>query len=56
MFWLVHSKLCHQIKNIERYNNEAMVPPNSGNAWLPKTLITIGKETLDLVPLYYMIY
>jgi len=26
-------------------NNEAMIPPNLGDAWLPKILITIGKET-----------
>ena len=32
-------------EKIERYNNEAMIPPKLGDAWLPKILITIGKET-----------
>ena len=32
-------------KKIARYNNEAMIPPKLGDAWLPKILITIGKET-----------
>jgi hypothetical protein len=30
---------------IARYNQEAMVPPKLGDAWIPKVLVTIGKET-----------
>ena len=34
----------HVLKGkIARYNNEAMIPPKLGDAWLPKILITIGK-------------
>jgi hypothetical protein len=33
------------LKKIERYNSEAMIPPKLGDAWLPKILIIIGKET-----------
>ena len=32
-------------EKIERYNNEAMIPPKLGDAWIPKILINIGKET-----------
>jgi hypothetical protein len=32
-------------ERITRYNNEEMIPPKLGYAWLPKILITIGKET-----------
>lgn len=32
-------------EKVERYNNKSMIPPNLGDAWLPKILITIGKET-----------
>ena len=36
----------HVLKEkIDRYNNEAMIPPKLGDAWLPKILITTGKET-----------
>jgi hypothetical protein len=37
-----------------RYNQEAMIPPKLGDAWIPKILVTIEKETyhaiLDLGP------
>ena len=29
---------------MERYNKEAMIPPKLGDAWIPKILITIGRE------------
>jgi hypothetical protein len=32
-------------ENIDIYNNEAMIPPKVGDAWIPKILITIDKET-----------
>jgi hypothetical protein len=36
----------HVIKEkIQRYNNEAMIPPKLGDVWIPKILITIGKES-----------
>ena len=36
----------HVLKEkIGRYNNEAIIPPKLEDAWLPKILITIGKET-----------
>ena len=36
----------HDLKEkLARYNHEAMIPPKLGDAWLPKILITIGKET-----------
>jgi hypothetical protein len=36
----------HVLKEkIARYNQEAMIPPNLGDAWIPKVLVTIGKET-----------
>jgi hypothetical protein len=36
----------HVIKEkIERYNNEAMIPPKLGDAWISKILVTIGKES-----------
>jgi hypothetical protein len=28
-----------------RYNQEAMIPPKLGDAWIPKVLVTIGKQT-----------
>jgi hypothetical protein len=28
-----------------RYNQEAVIPPKLGDAWIPKVLVTIGKET-----------
>jgi transcriptional antiterminator len=28
-------------KKIERYNNEAMIPPKLGGAWIPKILILL---------------
>jgi hypothetical protein len=35
----------HVIKEkIQRYNNEAMIPPKLGDVWIPKILIDIGKE------------
>jgi hypothetical protein len=44
----------HVIKEkIERYNNEAMIPPKLGDVWIPKILIVVGKDSqhaiLDLV-------
>jgi hypothetical protein len=44
----------HVIKEkIQRYNNEAMIPPKLGDVWIPKILIAVGKEShnviLDLV-------
>jgi hypothetical protein len=36
----------HVLKEkIVRYNQEAMIPPKQGHAWIPKVLVTIGKET-----------
>jgi hypothetical protein len=36
----------HVLKEkIARYNQEAMIQPNIGDAWIPKVLVTIGKET-----------
>jgi hypothetical protein len=36
----------HVLKEkIARYNQEAMIPPKLGDAWIPKVLVTIGKET-----------
>ena len=32
-------------EKIDRYNQEAMIPPNLGDVWIPKGLVTIGKET-----------
>ena len=32
-------------EKIQRYNNEAMIPPKLGDAWIPKILISIYKET-----------
>ena len=32
-------------EKIERYKNEAMIPPKLGDAWIPKILIAIDKET-----------
>jgi hypothetical protein len=35
----------HVLKEkIVRYNQEAMIPPKLGDAWIPKVLVTIGKE------------
>ena len=28
-----------------RYNQEAMIPPNLGDIWIPKVIVNIGKET-----------
>jgi hypothetical protein len=44
----------HVIKEkIQRYNNEAVIPPKLGYVWIPKILIAVGKEShhaiLDLV-------
>jgi hypothetical protein len=34
----------HVLKEkIARYNQEAMIPPKLGDAWIPKVLVTIGK-------------
>jgi hypothetical protein len=30
-------------EKIARYNQEAIIPPNLGDAWIPKVLVTIGK-------------
>ena len=36
----------HVLKEkIARYNQEAMIPPKLGDVWIPKVLVTIGKET-----------
>jgi hypothetical protein len=36
----------HVIKQkIQRYNNEAMIPPKLGDVWIPIILIAIGKES-----------
>jgi hypothetical protein len=36
----------HVIKeNIQRYNNEAMIPPKLGDVWIPKILIDVGKDS-----------
>ena len=36
----------HVLKEkIVRYNQEAMIPPKFGDIWIPKVLVTIGKET-----------
>jgi hypothetical protein len=36
----------HVIKEkIERYNNEATIPPKLGVAWISKILVTIGRES-----------
>jgi hypothetical protein len=35
----------HVLKeNIARYNQETMIPPKLGDAWIPKVLVTIRKE------------
>ena len=35
----------HVLKEkIARYNQEAMIPPNLGDVWIPKVLVTIGTE------------
>jgi hypothetical protein len=36
-------------EKIARYNQEAMIPPKLGDAWIPKVLVTIGKETLHAI-------
>jgi hypothetical protein len=30
-------------EKIARYNQEAMIPPNLGDEWIQKVLVTIGK-------------
>jgi hypothetical protein len=36
----------HVLKEkISRHNQEAMIPPKHGDAWIPKVLVTSGKET-----------
>jgi hypothetical protein len=36
----------HVLKEkIARYNQESMIPPKLGDVWIPKVLVTIGKET-----------
>jgi hypothetical protein len=36
----------HVIKeNIQRYNNEAVIPPKLGDVWIPKILIVVGEES-----------
>jgi hypothetical protein len=32
-------------EKIKRYNKEAMIPPKLGDAWIPKILVSIDKET-----------
>jgi hypothetical protein len=36
-------------EKIARYNQEAMIPPKLGDAWIPKVLVTIGKETCHAI-------
>jgi hypothetical protein len=36
-------------EKIARYNQEAMIPPNLGDVWIPKVLVTIGKETHNAI-------
>jgi hypothetical protein len=31
-------------EKIQHYNNEAMIPPNLGDVWIPKILIAVGKR------------
>jgi hypothetical protein len=33
------------MEKIQRYNNEAMIPPKLGDVWIPKLLIAVGKES-----------
>jgi hypothetical protein len=36
----------HVIKEkLQRYNNEAMIPPKLGDMWIPKILIVVGRES-----------
>ena len=36
----------HVLKQkIARYNQEGMIPPKHGDIWIPKVLVTFGKET-----------
>jgi hypothetical protein len=36
----------HVIKeNIQRYNNEAIIPPKLGDVWIQKILIDVGKDS-----------
>jgi hypothetical protein len=36
----------HVIKEkIQRYNNEAMIPPKLGDVWIPKIIIVVGQES-----------
>jgi hypothetical protein len=30
-------------EKMQRYNNESMIPPNLGDAWIPKILISVDK-------------
>ena len=40
----------HVLKEkIARYNQEVMIPPKLGDVWIPKVLITIGKEGHTIV-------
>ena len=40
----------HVLKEkIARYNQEAMIPPKLGDIWIPKVLVTIGKETHHVI-------
>jgi hypothetical protein len=32
-------------EKIQRYNNEAMIPPKHGDVWIPKILIVVEKES-----------
>jgi hypothetical protein len=36
-------------EKIARYNQEAMIPPKLGDVWIPKVLVTIGKETHNAI-------
>jgi hypothetical protein len=36
-------------KNIQRYNNEALIPPKLGDVWIPKILIVVGTESHNAI-------
>jgi hypothetical protein len=40
----------HVIKEkIQRYNNEAMIPPKLGDVWIPKIIIDVRKESHNAI-------
>jgi hypothetical protein len=36
-------------EKIQRYNNEAMIPPKLEDVWIPKILIVVGKESHNAI-------